>query len=234
MKKNIRIIVLLMIVFLSSMALGISVSAESYQFDVSGSKPTEGNWAQAFTEYTPLEGKGENEYHFNPLWMTPQSEIIAEFRYEGETSMEGDAPIELIWQTWDGPAEKPEGAKNWAKVAPASHTDTTATFTYADIVAAYGTDDFSTVYAVNIGDTGTKLTLLSLTCTNIDRSQVPAPEVAVPQHETSADAAQIAANAPDEGGSIGIIIGVAAAIVAVVLIVAAVVVFLGKHNNKSY
>ncbi|MBQ8978616.1 MAG: hypothetical protein IJ080_02505, partial [Oscillospiraceae bacterium] len=83
MKKNIRIIVLLMIVFLSSMALGISVSAESYQFDVSGSKPTEGNWAQAFTEYTPLEGKGENEYHFNPLWMTPQSEIIAEFRYEG-------------------------------------------------------------------------------------------------------------------------------------------------------
>ncbi|MBR4223225.1 MAG: hypothetical protein IKR73_00285 [Oscillospiraceae bacterium] len=235
MNKQIKLLILILIVFLSSLLLGMSVSAESYTFDVSSAKQTNGDWKQSFIEYTPLEGKGENEYHFNPLWMTPQSEVIAEFRYEGEPMNEGSAPIELIWQTWQSNDPRPEGAKDWAKVAPAEYTDTTAVFKYDDIVEAYGTSDFSTVYAINIGDTGTKLKLVGLTVTNIDRSQVPgSPEAAVPQHGTAAKAADIEANAPDEGGSIGIVIGVAAAVVAVVLIVVGVIVFLKKHNEKGY
>ncbi len=234
MKNSTKLAIIIISTFIFSFLLGVSISAESYQFDVSGAKETQGNWAQAFTEYTPLEGREMHEYNFNPLWMTENSEIIAEFRYSGEPSQQGAAPIELIWQTWDTNKEQVPGAVKWAKVAPATCTDTMATFTYKDIVEAYGTDDFSTVYAVNIGDTGTNLKLLKLTCTNIDRSKVPGLQAAKPRHETVANVNDIENNAPGDNSTALTIALVIGGIVLAAGIIFAVILLLKKHGNSGY
>lgn len=67
---------------------------------------------------------------------------------------ESDQAPELILQSWSG-------GEGWAKV-PANETyssEGVAVFTYDYMTAMYGTDDFSTVDCVYIGDTGVDLTV---------------------------------------------------------------------------
>ena len=58
---------------------------------------------------------------------------------------------ELIFQSWSGGA-------SWAKVEAASSANGVATYTYDDIVKAYGSD-FTALNAINVGGTGNDLTV---------------------------------------------------------------------------
>lgn len=145
-------------------ALAFTVFAEDYTFDISEPVQSNGSWGQSFTYYTANdEGHPGN---FDATWITPDSEVVVDYTYEGETNK---APLELIWQTWDGPKEAdPDVKGKWNRVSPYEYDETSAKFSYEDIVSAYGTDDFSTVYAINVGDTGVKLTVTGVTITNCD------------------------------------------------------------------
>jgi hypothetical protein len=72
-------------------------------------------------------------------------------------------PPEIILQSWTDGAPETAG---WAKVAPAyvNNSGNIAQFTHADMVAAFGTDDFATyIDNFNIGDTGEALTVIKVT-----------------------------------------------------------------------
>ena len=81
------------------------------------------------------------------MWMTSDSEVIVVYTYKGDAN---GSPVELIWQTWgDGPV-KPnhDVTKDWNTIAPYEYTDTEAKFSFSDIAASYGSDNFDTVYAI--------------------------------------------------------------------------------------
>lgn len=164
-------------------ALAFTAFAEDYTFDISEPVQSNGSWGQSFTYYTANdEGHPGN---FDATWITPDSEVVVDYTYEGETNK---APLELIWQTWDGPKEAdPDVKGKWNKVSPYEYDETSAKFSYEDIVNAYGTDDFSTVYAINVGDTGVKLTVTGVTITNCDIVEAVETE-AETEAETEGDA----------------------------------------------
>ena len=126
---------------------------------------------------------GNEEYseNFNPMWMTSDSEVIVDYTYTGEAN---GSPVELIWQTWgDGPVKpNPDVTKDWNKIAPYEYTDTEAKFSFSDIAASYGSDNFDTVYAICVGDTGVNLTVTGMKVTNCN---ITAP---VQTEETAAEA----------------------------------------------
>ncbi len=113
--------------------------------------------------------------HYDPTKITSASEVIVNFTYEEVTPVaegsEKECPIELIVQSWsfpDTPMANSSGGV-WAKVAPYEWDDTHAKFSYDDMVAAYGTADFSGVDALNIGATANaNLTVQSCTITNCE------------------------------------------------------------------
>lgn len=150
--------------FFAAAALTLTVCAEDYTFDVSEAVQTNGEWGQSFVYYTCNDGNHEG--NFDATWITSDSEVLVEYTYEGDSSSQ--APVELIWQTWAGGpvAPNPDVNRTWNKIAPYEYDDTSAKFSFEDIVGSYGTDDFATVYAINVGDTGVKLTVTGVTITN--------------------------------------------------------------------
>ncbi len=163
--------------------------AEDYEFDVSSAAESNGSWGQSFIYYTANDMGEEHTGNFDTTWMTPDSEVLIEYTYSGETMNADMAPLELIWQTWDGgPFEIPEGIKTWNKVAPYEFDDTSAKFSFEDIAAAYGTDDFKTVYAICVGDTGVKLTVTKMTVTNCEITEAEEETEAEAEEETEAEA----------------------------------------------
>lgn len=180
MKKLFRTMSAAAVGILSCAMLAVTAYAEDYTFDVSGASESNGKWGQSFTCYTAL-GNEEFSENFNPMWMTSDSEVIVDYTYKGEAN---GSPVELIWQTWDdGPAEpNPDVTKNWNKVTPYEYTDTEAKFSFSDIAASYGSDNFDTVYAICVGDTGVNLTVTGMKVTNCN---ITAP---VQTEETAAEA----------------------------------------------
>lgn len=152
----------------AAMLIGTGVYAEDYTFDVSAATDSGGNWGQTFKEMTPQGGDINNANNFDPCCMTEDSVIIAEFEISDDVFVIAP-PAELIWQTWAGPFEPdPDVKTDWNKISAFEYTKNTAKFAYKDIVDAYGTNDFTTVYALYIGDTGDSIKLTGLTVTNID------------------------------------------------------------------
>lgn len=237
-----------------SAAMTFSVSAaQDYEFDVSGAVKTAGDWKQSYTENTPLITEepafAEN---FDPRWMTPDSEVLVEFEVE---SIPNGYPCELIWQTWgDSKEVDPNIKADWTKISPDESTETTARFTYESIVNAYGTDDFSRVYAIHIGDVGSPLLVTKLTITNINMDGTEAAggaseETAESETEASSEVTEapasetsglitttssIADNAPDESG----ISATAVVVIVVVIVIAAAaafaVIMIKKSKNSLY
>lgn len=180
MKKLLKAMSAAAVGVLSCAVLAVTAYAEDYTFDVSGATETNGQWSQSFSYYTAL-GSEEFAANFNPMWMTSDSEVIVDYTYTGEAN---GAPVELIWQTWDdGPAEpNPDVTKKWNKVTPYEYTDTEAKFSFSNIAASYGSDNFDTVYAICVGDTGVNLTVTGMKVTNCN---ITAP---VQTEETAAEA----------------------------------------------
>lgn len=180
MKKLFRTMSAAAVGILSCAILAATAYAEDYTFDVSGASESGGKWGQSFICYTAL-GNEEYSENFNPMWMTSDSEVIVDYTYTGEAN---GSPVELIWQTWgDGPVKpNPDVTKDWNKIAPYEYTDTEAKFSFSDIAASYGSDNFDTVYAICVGDTGVNLTVTGMKVTNCN---ITAP---VQTEETAAEA----------------------------------------------
>lgn len=184
MKKLFRTMCAAAVGILSCAMLAVTAYAEDYTFDVSGASESNGKWGQSFIYYTAL-GNEEFSENFNPMWMTSDSEVIVDYTYKGEAN---GSPVELIWQTWDdGPAEpNPDVTKNWNKVTPYEYTDTEAKFSFSDIAASYGSDNFDTVYAICVGDTGVNLTVTGMKVTNCNITAPVQTEEAAAEAETEA------------------------------------------------
>lgn len=240
-------------------ALTTAVFAEDYVFEITDPEQTNGTWGQAFVHYTcnDLNHPG----NFDATWITPESEVIVEYSAEGDND---NTPLELIWQTWDGPIE-PDPMINgtWNKVAPYELDGSTAKFSYDDIVEAYGTKDFSTVYAINVGDRGVKLTVTGVTITNCniikpeeetepeteaadeaaetekptetEKSETTVKETTAPETEATTTEAttNIADNAPKEGGG-GTVAVIIIVIAAAAAGIGAAVFFMLKKNKGKY
>lgn len=184
MKKLFRTMSAAAVGILSCAMLAVTAYAEDYTFDVSGASESNGKWGQSFICYTAL-GNEEFSENFNPMWMTSDSEVIVDYTYKGEAN---GSPVELIWQTWgDGPVKpNPDVTKNWNKVTPYEYTDTEAKFSFSDIAASYGSDNFDTVYAICVGDTGVNLTVTGMKVTNCNITAPVQTEEAAAEAETEA------------------------------------------------
>lgn len=184
MKKLFRTMCAAAVGILSCAMLAVTAYAEDYTFDVSGASESNGKWGQSFTCYTAL-GNEEYSENFNPMWMTSDSEVIVDYTYKGEAN---GSPVELIWQTWgDGPVKpNPDVTKDWNKIAPYEYTDTEAKFSFSDIAASYGSDNFDTVYAICVGDTGVNLTVTGMKVTNCNITAPVQTEEAAAEAETEA------------------------------------------------
>ncbi len=113
---------------------------------------------------------------------------------------ESDQAPELILQSWSG-------GEGWAKV-PVNETyssDGVAVFTYDYMTAMYGTDDFSTVDCVYIGDTGVDLTVSEVNIVDIstlggagEAAEEDASEDTASEDTASEDTAAAEFSAPAE------------------------------------
>ena len=142
--------------------------AEDVKLDVSGAKEAKG-WQQSVTI------KRED---FDARRLSKKSTVKVAFDaagYEGEEQI-----VELIFQSWDNttsPNADEKGAV-WARVAPSEATATSAVFTYDEIVKAYGTDDFSQVMAICVGDTDiTPITVKAMEITDCAKDMGISDEV---------------------------------------------------------
>ena len=111
---------------------------------------TSNNWGQAVQLDT-----AKNEGPFDAALLTEGAVFTVVFESE-------NVP-EMVLQSWtDG---KPDSA-GWAKVAPfaLNAEKNTAQFNYADMLAAFGSDDFVTYLdRINFGDTGAAITIEKIT-----------------------------------------------------------------------
>lgn len=146
MKKQLKLMICTAAAAFTALTAALTASAEDVMIDVSDAKEASG-WAQSVTI------KKET---FDARRLSKKSTVKVAFE-AGEYDHEAitDPPIELIFQSWDNttsPNADSEGAV-WARVAPSECNEASAVFTYDAIVESYGTDDFSQVMAICIGDT---------------------------------------------------------------------------------
>ncbi|MBQ4312545.1 MAG: hypothetical protein II773_13240 [Oscillospiraceae bacterium] len=109
------------------------------------------DWGQAIVKYTYnniAEGDEPGDDGIASSALTTAAAVIVFYQSES-------AP-EFIMQSWSGGA-------SWAKIAPNALISQPgiAVFTYDDMLAGYGSDDFSTLDAVYVGDTGSPLAVRS-------------------------------------------------------------------------
>ena len=160
-------------VFIASLFMGISVSAEvcDYDYDMAKSRWTQGG-GYSFVTYTRLDGERKDKHAINPEWITKDTEIHLEYETEGD--YEG-CPVNLIFQTWTGELVTSKEDKE-VSIIPSKFDEKSAVYTYKDFTANWGTD-FSTLYSISCADKGTnKLQIVTMTITNLD---IPDDEIAV-------------------------------------------------------
>lgn len=116
--------------------------------------------------------------HYDATKITPESEVLVEFTYyqvedeDGEEVDPDECPINLIVQSWSN-ADSPKTSSTgglWEKVVPYEWDATHAKFSYADMVEAFGTSDFTNLDAFNISATGhAMITPTSCRLTNVKK-----------------------------------------------------------------
>lgn len=211
------------------------------------------NWGQTLTV-------GVDQFDTSTL--TKGSWVIAYF--EADTDQELTAsPVELILQSTDDKVSpKAKNGTVWAKVAPAMFNNSYAVFDYLSIVDSYGTDDFSCVSTVYVGDTGrcavTCTDLYVLNIKTIAPEQPEEPVVSEKADESSKQEAVTTTTAADsskesaseaaaavssassstaeESSSVSnnIIFIVIGVVAGVVLAVAVIYIVLGRKTKKQY
>ena len=141
------------------------------------------NWGQTLTV-------GVDQFDTSTL--VKGSWVIAYFETDTVPDT-NSALVELILQSTDDKVSpKAKNGTVWAKVAPAIYNNNYAVFDYTSIIDSYGTDDFSCVSTVYIGDTGKcKVTCTDLYALNIKTIAPEQPaETVVSEAEKTADSSK--------------------------------------------
>lgn len=229
MKKILKAAVTAAVACLTAAVMAVCVSAETEDVELSTAlaKSTTGAWGQSVTY---------DKSAFNCSRMTPESEVKVEFELDGEWTGNG-APVEFIFHNYTtaDPAI-------WAKIAPYEFDETSASFKYDDIVTAYGSDDFSTVDAIHLGDCGIAMKATKFTITNCEVVEVVTTTTTEATTTTAAETTTTAAatttaaettKAPSEsegGGKIPLVPIVIAAVVVAVIVVVIIIVLKSKRR----
>jgi len=178
------------------------------------------NWTQSVKfGYNREDPNGAK--NFDATRMTPDSVIkvtydIVEDHFD-ETTATG-YPVELIFQSWSYPDSPLAGSDGglWAKVAPATvdAASNTEEFAYADIVAAYGSDNFEKVDCVLFGSTNdAKILVTGVTITNCKDEGNHWVDPSIAQ---AAEEAEKKEKANTKKNIIGIVVGIAAGVIVAV------------------
>lgn len=218
----------------AAMCMTFTAFAEPQDLEPSVSRAiqTNGAWGQSVT-YTNAQ--------INPMGITPDTVIEVQYELEGDEALPGQYQVELILQNYTADPQI------WAQVVPYEYDDTHAFFDYDGMVLAYGSDDFSEVGNICIGDRGVKMTVTYVKITNYDppaketvtEAETEAEtEVEITEAETEAPAETAAettaASTPtaDSGNNVVLIIIIIAAVVVVAVVV--VVIIVTKKNKKRF
>ncbi len=232
LKKNIFSIAAAMLLMLCcSFTAFADDEVEDYEFNVSKAKMTS-SWGQSISF-------GQNE--FNCSRFTEDTIITVEFELDG-TSTIALGPIELILQNYTT-----ANPQIWAKIAPFEFDETSASFSYEDMIAVYGLDDLSGVDTLCFGDTGTPMLVTKAVATNCKvppavttvttkatTEKITEPDAADEPAVTTAatDNPNIIQTTTEEDLPIGLIIAVVAIVVVVVVVI--VVISARKKRGKFY
>ena len=218
----------------AAMCMTFTAFAEPQDLEPSVAKAvqTNGMWEQSIT-YSNTD--------INPVGITPDSVFEVQYELDGDEALPNQHQVELIFQNYTADPQI------WAQVVPYEYDETHALFDYDAMVLAYGSDDFSTVNNICIGDRGVKMIVTYVKVTNYDP---PAKETAATTAETEAEPAAEITEAPAEtaaaettaadtgtpeassGNSVVLIIIIIAAVVVVTVVV--VIIIVTKKNKKRF
>lgn len=218
----------------AAMCMTFTAFAEPQDLEPSVAKAvqTNGAWEQSIT-YSNTD--------INPAGITPDSVFEVQYELDGDEALPNQHQVELIFQNYTADPQI------WAQVVPYEYDETHALFDYDAMVLAYGSDDFSTVNNICIGDRGVKMIVTYVKVTNYDP---PAKETAAMTAETEAEPAAEITEAPAEtaaaettaadtgtpeassGNSVVLIIIIIAAVVVVTVVV--VIIIVTKKNKKRF
>ncbi len=231
MKKIMKIAMAVLTACMAAVMMAVTVSAEIKDVEPSVVRAKMSpSWGQSIT-YTGAE--------FGITNITEDTEILIEYETEeGAMPDNGHHPVELILQNY---VVDPQ---IWAQISPTEFDETSAKFSYADIVAIYadfgGAEDLSDVNNVCFGATMVGAKVTKVTITNVDVPEVTttttvATTEAVTEPATEATtttAATTAAPAAEkESGGIPIVLIV---VITVVVAVAVVVTLIVLKNRKRF
>lgn len=218
----------------AAMCMTFTAFAEPQDLEPSVAKAvqTNGAWEQSIT-YSNTD--------INPAGITPDSVFEVQYELDGDEALPNQHQVELIFQNYTADPQI------WAQVVPYEYDETHALFDYDAMVLAYGSEDFSTVNNICIGDRGVKMIVTYVKITNYDP---PAKETAATTAETEAEPAAEITEAPAEtaaaettaadtgtpeassGNSVVLIIIIIAAVVVVTVVV--VIIIVTKKNKKRF
>lgn len=236
MKKILKTAITAAVVFLTAAVMAVCASAETedVELDVSDAKFTDGTWQQSVT-YT--------RDRFSCDRITPDSIVYVEFEIEGEWAKSG-APVELILQKYSS-----DTPQIWAKIPPFEMTDNSVSFRFEEMQLLYGSEDFSTVDAMYIGDCGIPIKITKLTITNCTAAEVvtttaaettttaaekkittTSATTAAAKTTTAAETTAAPESESESDGKIPIIPIVIATVVVAVIVVAVIIILKSKRR----
>lgn len=218
----------------AAMCMTFTAFAEPQDLEPSVSRAiqTNGAWGQSVT-YTNAQ--------INPMGITPDTVIEVQYELEGDEALPGQYQVELILQNYTADPQI------WAQVVPYEYDDTHAFFDYDGMVLAYGSDDFSEVGNICIGDRGVKMTVTYVKITNYDPPAKETVTEAETEAETEVEITEAETEAPAEtaaettaastptansGNNVVLIIIIIAAVVVAAVVV--VVIIVTKKNKKRF
>lgn len=218
----------------AAMCMTFTAFAEPQDLEPSVSRAvqTNGAWGQSVT-YSNAE--------INPMGITPDTVIEVQYELDGDEALPNQHQVELIFQNYTADPQI------WAQVVPYEYDDTHAFFDYDGMVLAYGSDDFSEVGNICIGDRGVKMTVTYVKITNYDPPAKETVTEAETEAETEVEITEAETEAPAEtaaettaastptansGNNVVLIIIIIAAVVVAAVVV--VVIIVTKKNKKRF
>ena len=235
MKKIIKIAMAALTACMAAVVMAVTVSAEVKDVELSVVRAKMAPaWGQSIT-YSGDE--------FGITNLTEDSEILIEYETEeGAMPDNGYHPVEIILQNY---LVEPQ---IWGQIAPTEFDETSAKFTYAELVEFYadygGKEDFTDVNNVCFGATMVGAKITKVTITNVDVPEVTTTTTAATTTEATTTeavteatteattAATTAAPAAEkESGGIPIVLIV---VITVVVAVAVVVTLIVLKNRRRF
>lgn len=231
MKKILKTVLSAAILCLTAVIMSVCVSAETEDVELptTMAKNSSGSWGQSITF---------QKTSFDCSRFTPDTVIEVEFELDGEWTGNG-APVELILQNFST-----ADPQIWAKVEPFEYDETTASFRYEDMAAAYGSEDFSGVDNMCLGDCGIVMKATKFVITNCEKVEVTTTEATTTEaatepttaaettvaETTAATETETEAPAESGGGSIPIIPIVIITVIVAVIIVVVIIIIRSKRR----